>query len=297
MTALTQRVKQLSPTETDLLDQCEEVIAEHLNGWIEVANALEAIKANRLYRRSYATFEDYCQGRWSFSGSRARQLMIASGTVTNVTVAGLPAPENEGQARALGAVPVENQADVWRATLEDTGGKPTAAAVRAAADRLATVANPEDHPSTDLDAASGEADGVGAPAAAGAGVQPSAPATNPGVAAPVDSDVVASSPESGPAVAGGDAGGGAGTPPPAPVPPMPAESYALVRDLERRAELVGRVVEALEELMEHAADPARLVAEVLPTMRHRLAVIPRAHDYLTRLVKELDDEHVLAPVA
>lgn len=82
-----------------------------------------------------------------------------------------------------------------------------------------------------------------------------------------------------------------------PVPPMPAESYALVRDMERRAALVGRVVEALEELMEHAADPAQLVAEVLPTMRHRLAVIPRAHAYLTQLVKELDDEHVLAPVA
>ncbi len=85
------------------------------------------------------------------------------------------------------------------------------------------------------------------------------------------------------------------TPPPSrgsspqPVPPMPAESYALVRDGERRAALVGRVVEALDELMEHAADPAQIVAEVLPTMRPRLAVVTRAHDYLTRLREEIEN--------
>lgn len=43
--------------------------------------------------------------RWGFSDSRARQLIGAAQTVTNVTAAGLPAPANEGQARELARVP------------------------------------------------------------------------------------------------------------------------------------------------------------------------------------------------
>lgn len=81
------------------------------------------------------------------------------------------------------------------------------------------------------------------------------------------------------------------------VPPMPPESYALVRDGERRAALVGRVVEALDELMAHAADPAQIVGEVLPTMRHRLAVVIRAHDYLTRLREEIENHERVQPSA
>jgi hypothetical protein len=225
MTALTRHVRQLSPTESDLLEQCEDVISQHLQGWIEVANALEAIKANQLYRRSYATFEEYCQGRWSFSASRARQLMLASGTVTNVTAAGLPAPENEGQARALGGVPVQDQPEVWRDTLEQTGGKPTAAAVRAAADRLATVANLGGEAAA-ADRVDTAAASPGVPAntpgpaetstagATGAGSAPApvADTTDPGVAAPAEeADVPASSSAS--SEPGPEPAAGPGTPP------------------------------------------------------------------------------------
>lgn len=52
------------------------------------------------------------------SDSRARQLIGAAQTVTNVTVAGLPAPSNEGQARELARVPEEQRV---QARLVDDG--------------------------------------------------------------------------------------------------------------------------------------------------------------------------------
>ncbi|MEU4823116.1 hypothetical protein AB0H37_14695 [Actinomadura sp. NPDC023710] len=90
-----------------------------------VGNALLRIRDGRLYRADFGTFEEYCRERWGFSDSRARQLIGAAQTVTTVTVAGLPAPANEGQARALTAVPEPERAEVWRETVERTNGQPT----------------------------------------------------------------------------------------------------------------------------------------------------------------------------
>jgi hypothetical protein len=123
----------LSLAEADLLAECEDVIAQGLQTFFDVGNALISIRENKLYRKSHATFDAYCVEKWGISDSRARQLISAAWTVTNVTVAGLPAPENEGQARALGRVAKEDLADVWAETLERTDGRPTAAAVEAVA--------------------------------------------------------------------------------------------------------------------------------------------------------------------
>lgn len=137
----------LTASESDLLAICEEKIAHGLKTFIETGNALADVRENRLYRVDFATFEDYCQERWGFTDSRARQLIAAAATVTNVTAAGLPAPVNEGQARELGKVPQADQADVWARTVEQTAGKPTAAAVRAAA----TPQTPDAAPSVEAE--------------------------------------------------------------------------------------------------------------------------------------------------
>lgn len=123
----------LTAAEADYLVECEERISAGLQTFVEVGTALGMIRDNKLYRASHGTFEAYCVERWGFTDGRARQLIIASRTATNVTVAGLPAPANEGQARELARVPEADRADVWRAANDATDGKPTAAAIRAAA--------------------------------------------------------------------------------------------------------------------------------------------------------------------
>ena len=93
-------------------------------------NALLEIRDSRLYRTSYGTFEDYCQEKWSFNSSRARQLIAAAETVANLesvtTVTLLPATET--QARPLVSLPPTAQREVWAAAVETApNGKVTAA--------------------------------------------------------------------------------------------------------------------------------------------------------------------------
>lgn len=120
----------LNAAEQNQLSELEAVIERGMRTFIEVGGALYSIRDQRLYRAAFDTFEAYCQDRWGFSDSRARQLIGAAQTVTTVTAAGLAAPSSERQARELSRVPEAERAEVWRETVERTGGHPTAAAVR-----------------------------------------------------------------------------------------------------------------------------------------------------------------------
>lgn len=68
----------LDVTERDRLHQYETVIEHGLTTFVEVGEALAAIRDARLYRAEYATFEDYCQERWSMGRRRADQLIGAA---------------------------------------------------------------------------------------------------------------------------------------------------------------------------------------------------------------------------
>jgi hypothetical protein len=120
----------LTTEEQADLAQLEAVIERGMNTFIEVGNALAAIQERKLYRDDYGTFEDYCRTKWGFSRQRAYQLTAAAEAVTTVVDRGLPAPSNEAQARELTRIPEPQRAEVWRETVERTGGQPTAAAVR-----------------------------------------------------------------------------------------------------------------------------------------------------------------------
>lgn len=128
----------LTHAEQVSLDDCESRIERGLKTFVEVGQALAAIRENRLYRAEHSTFELYCRERWGFNRHRASQLIAAVDVVTNVTSAGLTAPANEGQARELAKVPEPERAEVWRETVERTEGKPTAAAIRETASRTQT---------------------------------------------------------------------------------------------------------------------------------------------------------------
>ena len=128
---MTELTKRLTTAEADVLADCEQTISHGLQTFVEVGTALSLIRDNRLYRGTHQTFEDYCRERWNLSRPRAYELMTAAEVVS-----GMPdtdRPTNARQAVELARVPAEERAEVWQAANDATDGKPTAAAIRAAA--------------------------------------------------------------------------------------------------------------------------------------------------------------------
>lgn len=79
------------------LEEHEAIIQTGLQTFIEVGEALMAIRDGRLYRATHSDFDTYCRERWGFSRRRAGQ-MIEAAEVGNM----LPTPpENARQAAAL----------------------------------------------------------------------------------------------------------------------------------------------------------------------------------------------------
>lgn len=120
----------LTASESTALAEHEAVIERGIQTFYEVGIALADIRDRKLYRADYGTFEDYAEKRWQMSRPRAYQLIEAAAVVSTTVDIGLPAPENERQARELGRIPEPERAKVWAETVERTDGKPTAAAVR-----------------------------------------------------------------------------------------------------------------------------------------------------------------------
>ncbi|MFD5508170.1 hypothetical protein ACFWIB_10400 [Streptomyces sp. NPDC127051] len=120
----------LNADEQSELAQLEGVIERGMNTFVEVGNALAAIQERKLYRSGHVTFEAYCKGRWNMGRSYAYRMIASAETVSPIGDTGLPVPTNEAQARELARVPEPQRVDIWRETVERTGGQPTAAAVR-----------------------------------------------------------------------------------------------------------------------------------------------------------------------
>lgn len=120
----------LTASESNALAEHEAVIERGIQTFYEVGIALADIRDQKLYRADHGTFEEYAEKRWQMSRPRAYQLIEAAAVVSTTVDIGLPAPENERQARELSRIPEPERAEVWAETVERTDGKPTAAAVR-----------------------------------------------------------------------------------------------------------------------------------------------------------------------
>ena len=124
--------KALTPSEAEALATHEKAINAGIKTFIEVGNALLAIRAGKLYRVQYKTFGEYVRGRWGFEASRARQLIAAAKTAQSVEISTLL---NEGQAKELSRVPQVLRQAVLDSATEKADGRPlTAAAIRSAAE-------------------------------------------------------------------------------------------------------------------------------------------------------------------
>lgn len=133
----------LTTSERGLLTSYETVVQQGLDSFVEVGNALAAIRDGRLYRETHQTFEAYCIERWNLSKSRAYQFLRGAEVVerlaecTTVDVM----PDNEAQVRPLASLPEAQQAEAWQEAVEsapvDGDGEPqvTAKHVEAAVDR------------------------------------------------------------------------------------------------------------------------------------------------------------------
>ncbi|EUA09393.1 parB-like nuclease domain protein [Mycobacterium kansasii 732] len=130
----------MNPAEARALTQHETVIERGIKTFIAVGTALAAIRDQRLYRERYATFENYCHMRWGLSRSRAYRLIDAANVVDSMSPIGDTVPATESQARELMGLTPTQAATVMRVAHEQTSGKITAAAIRAARSRPWTEA-------------------------------------------------------------------------------------------------------------------------------------------------------------
>jgi len=124
-TARSVAVDQLAAAEQADLQRLEIIIERGVGTFIEVARALAEIKQKRLFV-GYATFEEYCNGRWEF-GPSYRQRLLDAAQVVEILPMGknVVLPTNERQVRPL--VLLSNANDVrnaWDQALKVAGEKP-----------------------------------------------------------------------------------------------------------------------------------------------------------------------------
>lgn len=136
MTTKNKTVSSLTDAERDALQEHELTISQGVKAFIAVGMALLAIRDGKLYRADYKTFEEYCQERWNFGARRGRQLIDAAVLAEEMgTDCSHLELENEGQARALAAVPPHLRKEVLT-HIHDAGDKPTEQSVTKAVNAL-----------------------------------------------------------------------------------------------------------------------------------------------------------------
>jgi hypothetical protein len=114
--------------ESKRLIQLEAIVNQGRQTFVEVGMALAEIRDSRLYRADHSTFEAYCQQKWDFGRVQAHRLIDAATVVRLLPIGNTIT--NEAQARELVRVAPEQRAEIIEEVHQQTGGKPTAAAIR-----------------------------------------------------------------------------------------------------------------------------------------------------------------------
>lgn len=126
-------MSELTTTESQKLEQLENVIEQGLQTFVEVGNALMGIREDRLYRQEFDTFEEYCKTRWQLERRRAYQLMGAASVVENLSTMVDNGEDvknfshRESHVSPLANLEPEQQVEVWQEAVETApDGKVTA---------------------------------------------------------------------------------------------------------------------------------------------------------------------------
>lgn len=126
MTLVDAETGEIVPT----LAEHEAVIERGLGTFVEVGNALIAIRDGRLYRLTHDTFEDYCLRRWGLKRQRAYQLITASEVAASVSQICDTPVLRESHATAL--APLKQEPARMADALRNAGPQPTAERIREA---------------------------------------------------------------------------------------------------------------------------------------------------------------------
>lgn len=135
----------LTASEAQTLAAQEELIRRGMSTFVDVGNALAAIRDARLYRATHDTFEDYCRERWGMTPQHANRTIAASAVVALLEPIG-STPATESQARPLARLPAEQQPLAWQAALATAHAEnrdPTAKDVTRAVATIVRQNNPK----------------------------------------------------------------------------------------------------------------------------------------------------------
>src|SRR5271163_4497549 len=121
----------LSLPDQAFLHTREKIIDRGRETFLEVGRALLEIRDHNdgiLYKKSYGTFEAYCQERWGFGKAYAYRLMGAAKIAEELSPRGdeinLPAPEGEKQIRVLSLLEKrDDRRAAWKQANEEAGDK------------------------------------------------------------------------------------------------------------------------------------------------------------------------------
>ncbi|AFY79301.1 hypothetical protein Ple7327_4170 [Pleurocapsa sp. PCC 7327] len=117
----------LNDTEKMRLQEIEAIVAQGLQTFYEVGQALIEIRDRKLYRETHKTFEAYCKEKWSLTRPSAYRLLKAAEVIKNLSPMGDKFPTNERQVRPPTKLPPAQQLEIWQKAVEESpNGTPTA---------------------------------------------------------------------------------------------------------------------------------------------------------------------------
>jgi hypothetical protein len=111
---------ELSFFEAKILEFCNSVDAGNTL-FVEAGNALRVIRDETLYRSIHDTFDEYCNGRWRFTCSRASELIQTASVVGELARFGVHTlPASESQAMMIGRMAdnSDERGDLWRRVVD-----------------------------------------------------------------------------------------------------------------------------------------------------------------------------------
>jgi hypothetical protein len=123
----------LNEVEELKLNEYDRVVEQNLNGFMLVGRALAAIRAEKLYRAKFGSFEEYCRERWGLSDKHAYRLIEAYTCVDKLQkelvspIGETRFPIHESQVRPLTPLVPEKQVKAWQRVLKACEGKPITA--------------------------------------------------------------------------------------------------------------------------------------------------------------------------
>ena len=105
--------------------------------FVEAGAALRQLRDKRLYRSTHKNFEEYCRDRFNYQRFHSYQLIDAAGVVDNLSAnGGQIMPTSERQVRPLTKLKPDEQCEVWKQAVEESGGIPSGRIVKGIVERL-----------------------------------------------------------------------------------------------------------------------------------------------------------------